>query len=151
MSQELPVIIRDITNEPEQREEAEVIVISSLDLFWMPRLPDQDIFSERDVILGAFFDDDIVGVCSVGLRGKDTIQIDELAILKHCRNKGVGTELLSYAEKIGVWLARTQVCLVSTLNAREFYARQGYHGPTDSSTDLRKSLLLSAEDALVVD
>lgn len=148
MTKESAIKIEDITKNARLREAAEIVVITSLNLCWTPVMPDDDLFSDRSLVLGAIEGDELIGVCASTFRPEHTLSIDELAVSSHRRKCGIGSQLLGKTEAVGRRLGITEIRLISSVNALGFYASRDYLARHDKyvftkSLDCSEDLLAS--------
>jgi ribosomal protein S18 acetylase RimI-like enzyme len=60
------------------------------------------------------------------------IRMRQLAVEEHCQRKGIGTELVAYAESVAVGLDCTEMVLHAREQAVSFYERLGYQKEGES-------------------
>jgi len=91
----------------------------------------EDLDHEKDDILIAAFDDDVIlGCCLLTQTTTDTVKLRQMAVKNNLQGKGIGQAILNFAET----LARDKGFKKLTMHARDtaigFYERCGYkiHG-----------------------
>ncbi|HSB06480.1 MAG TPA: GNAT family N-acetyltransferase [Thermodesulfobacteriota bacterium] len=104
----------------------------------------------REVYL-AFVDHKITGFIILHLQGIFNGYIQSVCVAPKWRNKGIGSRLMTFAERRILSETRNVFICVSTFNqdARRLYERLGYEiigEPEDSEILLRKTITLKQED-----
>lgn len=109
------------------------------------REPLQLTFSENDlakdkddILLGAFFDnsEQIVGYCILTHLNENTVQLRQMAIDTFYQGKGLGNDLLSYAEQVSLKKKYRYIYLHARKVAVSFYKKNGYTTEGDQFTEV---------------
>ena len=87
----------------------------------------EDLEKEKDDILIAAFDDDVIlGCCLLSQTCADTVRLRQMAVKNNLQGKGIGQAIMNFAET----LARDKGYKKLTMHARDtaigFYERCGY-------------------------
>ena len=87
----------------------------------------EDLEKEKDDILIAAFDDDVIlGCCLLSQTSADTVRLRQMAVKNNLQGKGIGQAIMNFAET----LARDKGYKKLTMHARDtaigFYERCGY-------------------------
>ena len=80
----------------------------------------------EDVLIGSYDDDELIATCLLRRVNGDTMKLRQMAVHEKCQGKGIGENIVHYAENI----ARDKGCRYIIMNARDtavgFYERCGY-------------------------
>ena len=80
----------------------------------------------NDVLIASYDDDDLIGTCILRIVNDDTMKLRQMAVHEKCQGKGIGENIIHYAEN----LARDKGYRYIVMNARDtaigFYERCGY-------------------------
>jgi predicted GNAT family N-acyltransferase len=80
----------------------------------------------KDVLIGAFEREQLIGCCILTHVDETTLQLRQMAVDHTLQKKGVGTAIVAFAEKV----AKEEGYLVLMMNARDtvmdFYKKSGY-------------------------
>lgn len=95
---------------------------------WRRSIYDDDLRSEvdKDVIFGAFKEEDILGVGTLSHSDNKKIRIKYLAVNSKNQGKGTGTAILRAMENYARELGYKKIILETRLSVREFYLKNGY-------------------------
>lgn len=83
---------------------------------------------QRHILLGAFSLDggEIVACCFLTHISEEVVRLRQMAVDTHYQKKGLGTELIEYAESIASDLNYKWMYLHARKTAVDFYKKQGY-------------------------
>ncbi|HEY6955610.1 MAG TPA: GNAT family N-acetyltransferase [Flavisolibacter sp.] len=80
----------------------------------------------KDILVGAFDGDEMIGCCVLTPRLKGNMQLRQMAVRKDYRSKGIGAQIIDFAEAI----ARQRNFTTLMMHARDpvivFYQKCGY-------------------------
>lgn len=93
---------------------------------------------KNDILLAAYFpdSDQMVGCCILTPLSQVTIQLRQMAIDDFYQGKGLGSELLKFAEQVAVERNFEHLYLHARQVAVEFYKRHGYTIESDQFTEV---------------
>ena len=88
---------------------------------------------EDHILLGAFFlnEGDIVGCCFLSHLNQETVKLRQMAVDTYYQGRGLGKELLAYAQRIARLNGYRQMYLHARQTAICFYEKQGYEVVSD--------------------
>lgn len=83
---------------------------------------------EYNILLGAFHlnEGGIVGCCFLSPIDKETLRLRQMAVDSYYQGKGLGKELIDYAERITRLRGYQQINLHARETAIDFYKKQGF-------------------------
>lgn len=90
---------------------------------------EQDLERDKDdILLISHYpnDGEITGCCILSILNEYTVQLRQMAVAGFCRGKGLGAELLDYAEKVATEHGYEYIYLHARKTAVGFYKKQGY-------------------------
>jgi predicted GNAT family N-acyltransferase len=81
---------------------------------------------QYDILIGAFENDQMIGCCILSPKNDDTIQLRQMAVKTNYRGRGIGKEIIEFAEQV----AKENNYSILMMHARNpviaFYKRNGY-------------------------
>lgn len=90
----------------------------------------------KDLFIGAFEDDEMIGCCVLTPIDAFTIRLRQMAVQNNLQHKGIGRTILAFAENI----SRDKGFKTLTMHARKtvtsFYKKQGYKIIGDEFTEV---------------
>lgn len=99
--------------------------------------------SEREedaeaILLGAFYlnEGDIVGCCFLSHINRQRVKLRQMAVETYYQRRGLGRELIVYAERIASLRGYQEVYLHARRTAIGFYEKQGYKAVSDIFTEV---------------
>ncbi len=83
---------------------------------------------ENDLLLTVYFPDSeqILGCCILTKLNEQTVQLRQMAVSGFYQNKGLGSELLAFAEQTAIQHNYKYIYLHARKTAVNFYKKQGY-------------------------
>lgn len=90
---------------------------------------EQDLEKDKnDILLAAFYPNagEITGCCILTKLNEVTAQLRQMAIAEFCQGKGLGCELLTFAEQTAIKHNYKYIYLHARKTAIDFYKKQGY-------------------------
>ena len=93
----------------------------------------------EDTLLGAFYPNggQLVACCVLSaMSNPDVIQLRQMAVEDFCQGKGVGGELIDYAEQVAKQMNCKWVYLHARWSAIDFYKKKGYTIESDIFTEV---------------
>lgn len=95
---------------------------------WRRSIYDDDLSSEvdKDLIFGAFKEEDILGVGTLSHSDSRKIRIRYLAVNSKNQGKGTGSTILKAMENYARELGYKKIILETRLSVRKFYLKNGY-------------------------
>ena len=81
---------------------------------------------ERDILIGCFENDKIMGCCMLKKVDKQTMRLRQMAVNSGLQGKGVGRALVNFAENIALDFGYTTMMLHARSSAVGFYQKLGY-------------------------
>jgi predicted GNAT family N-acyltransferase len=100
---------------------------------------EQDLEKDKDdILLTASFSgsDEMIGCCILSPLNEHTIQLRQMAVDDFCQRKGLGSELLLFAEQIATDRDYKYVYLHARKIAVDFYKKHGYTIEGDQFTEV---------------
>lgn len=94
---------------------------------------EQDLLKEKDdhLIGGYTADNRIIGACVLTHVDENTIQLRQMAIDENHQKRGVGSEILTFAESVASEYGYGCICLHARETAIEFYKKAGYNSESE--------------------
>jgi predicted GNAT family N-acyltransferase len=82
----------------------------------------------EDILIAAFDDDELLGCCILTDQAGEpaTLKLRQMAVKGNLQGKGVGNQMLHFAENIAKDLGNQKVMMHARENAIGFYQKQGY-------------------------
>lgn len=100
-------------------------------------LSDEDLRHEKDAILIAALDDDIMlGCCVLIPHEKKVIQLRQMAVQGNLQGKGIGAAIMNYAENISRDKGYKKLMMHARKTAAGFYEKLGYKISSDEFTEV---------------
>jgi len=91
------------------------------------RLTETEILRDKDdFLLACIENEEVIACCILTVRDSDTLQLRQMAVSPACQQKGLGKELLLYAEKVARDNHYSVICMHARKTALGFYAKSGY-------------------------
>lgn len=81
---------------------------------------------KNDLLVAAFEDKQLIGCCILTKIAADTLQLRQMAVDTMKQKKGVGAELIGFAEKLAKEKGFKILVLHARDNVLEFYKKSGY-------------------------
>jgi len=100
---------------------------------------EQDLEKDKnDILLVASHSgsDDIIGCCILSELNDNTVQLRQMAVADFCQRKGLGSELLVFAEQVAIDRNYKYVYLHARKVAVDFYKQHGYTIEGDQFTEV---------------
>jgi N-acetylglutamate synthase-like GNAT family acetyltransferase len=79
-----------------------------------------------DILIGAFENDAIIGCCVLSPYDSHRIQLRQMAVSENVQSKGVGREIVAFAEKTAKENSYTLLMMHARNTALGFYRKCGY-------------------------
>ena len=100
-------------------------------------LGDEDLGYEKNAILIAALDDDIMlGCCVLTPHEKHVIQLRQMAVQGNLQGKGIGATLMNYAENISRDKGYKKLMMHARKSAVGFYEKLGYKISSDEFSEV---------------
>lgn len=99
----------------------------------------QDLEKDKnDILLAVSFSgsDDVIGCCILSVLNDITVQLRQMAVADFCQGKGLGSELLLFAEQVASDRNYKYVYLHARQVAVGFYKKHGYTIEEDQFTEV---------------
>jgi N-acetylglutamate synthase-like GNAT family acetyltransferase len=91
------------------------------------KFDDEELAEEKkDVLMGAFEDDRILGCCLLTKVDETTVRLRQMAVPNSMQGKGIGKALMIFAENIARDLGYKTLIMHARKTAIGFYERLGY-------------------------
>lgn len=80
----------------------------------------------KDLLLGAYKGDSLVGCCILTERSETTVQLRQMAVEPSLQKTGIGAALLRFAESTAIGKGYRQIMMHARDNVLSFYKKSGY-------------------------
>jgi len=91
------------------------------------RLTEEEIQRDKnDILIACIENGEVIACCMLTERNSDTVQLRQMAVTPACQQKGLGKELLLFAEKVAKENHYSILCMHARKTALGFYAKSGY-------------------------
>ena len=90
----------------------------------------------RNILIGAFEDDDILGCCMLIEENADTLRLRQMAVYNEKQGKGLGRALMNFAENLARDRGYKWLNMHARSNAVGFYEKMGYRVVSDEFTEI---------------
>ena len=91
------------------------------------RLTEAEISRDKnDILLACMENGEVIACCILTEKNSDTVQLRQMAVAPDCRRKGLGRELLLYAEKTAEESRYSVIRMHARKTAVGFYEKSGY-------------------------
>ena len=91
------------------------------------RLTEEEIQRDKnDILLACIENGEAIACCILTEKNPDTVQLRQMAVSPALQQKGLGKELLSFAEKTAKENHYSVLCMHARKTALGFYAKSGY-------------------------
>lgn len=96
--------------------------------FGIPFMEEERVSDAENILIGAFFPNggDLVGCCLISQLSDSTAKLRQMAVDFYYHKKGLGAQLMYYAEKVAVENDYSIMYLHARKTALEFYKKLGY-------------------------
>lgn len=81
---------------------------------------------KNDILIGAFENDRIIGCCILTPHDSGTIQLRQMVVQQGIQHKGVGRQIIAFAEKTALEKGYQVLMMHARDTALEFYRKCGY-------------------------
>jgi len=81
---------------------------------------------KNDILIGAFENDRIIGCCILTPHDSGTIQLRQMAVKQDTQHKGIGRQIIAFAEKTALEKGYQVLMMHARDTALEFYRKCGY-------------------------
>lgn len=82
---------------------------------------------KNDILIGGFLYNSLVACCTLRAVDESTFQLCQMAVTQILQSKGLGKQILNYAQQISVAHHKTRIVLGARYSAIPFYEKSGYH------------------------
>lgn len=90
----------------------------------------------RNILIGAFEDDDILGCCMLIEENPETLRLRQMAVYNEKQGKGLGRALMNFAENLARDRGYKWLNMHARSNAVGFYEKMGYRVVSDEFTEI---------------
>ena len=90
----------------------------------------------RNILIGAFEDDDILGCCMLIEESAETLRLRQMAVYNEKQGKGLGRALMNFAENLARDRGYKWLNMHARSNAVGFYEKMGYRVVSDEFTEI---------------
>ena len=80
-----------------------------------------------DILMACVEDEEMIGCCILTIIDSSTIQLRQIAVLESFQNKGIGTRMVEYSERIAKEMSISKITLHARKVVADFYLKLGYH------------------------
>ncbi len=98
---------------------------------------DEELAKEKDEVLIAAFEDDIMlGCCMLVRQDEKVVRLRQMAVLNNLQGKGVGRALMTFAENISRDLGYKKIMMHARKNVVGYYEKFGYNVCSDEFEEI---------------
>jgi N-acetylglutamate synthase-like GNAT family acetyltransferase len=121
------MIVRTIQfNSDEYKRMIELRIKALLEPIGVPAHYINPLKEKDDVFIGAFEDGEIIGCCILTPKGKDTVQLRQMAVLPQFQGRHIGAAIIQFAEQTAKQLGFHTLMMHARNPVIDFYKKCGY-------------------------
>lgn len=90
------------------------------------RLQQEDVISDRDNILIAAFEEDVMLGCCMLVQDKGAVLLRQMAVKNDLQGKGIGRAIMQFAENIARDIGYGELSMYARKSVSGFYEKLGY-------------------------
>lgn len=81
---------------------------------------------KKDILIGAFEEDKILGCCLLTRKDKDSVRLRQMAVQNNLQGKGIGASMMNFAENVARDAGYKKMIMHARKTAIGFYEKLGY-------------------------